>query len=259
MRMPSLFLAHGSPMIAVATEANDSYIEVLHDLPLRIPKPQAILMISAHWYGPVNQVDVSIQPETIYDFYWFPNELYQENYACPGFPRWVELLQKYVPEMTYQPVVRWLDHGSWTLLKHLYPDARVPVFSISIDSRSTLKEYLELWKKLRGLREEGILIIGSGNIVHNLSLVDFTTTHSEPYDFATQFDEIFRAQLLEQQYEALLLPSQIAWWTLSVPSLDHYAPAIALLWTAFPNEEVTQIFEWFELRSIGRRAFGFGL
>lgn len=257
--MPSLFLAHGSPMIAVATEATDSYISVLHDVSLRIPKPRAILMISAHWYGPVNQVDVSLQPEMIYDFFWFPNELYQENYPCPGFPQWAELLQKYIPEMQFQPVIRWLDHGSWTVLKHLYPEAQIPVFSISIDSRNTLKEHLELWKKLRSLREEGILIIGSGNIVHNLSLIDFASHLSEPYDFAAQFDAAFQARLLEQKYEELVLPQKIDGWTLSVPSLDHYAPAITLLWTAFPNEIATPIFEWFELRSIGRRAFGFGL
>lgn len=257
--MPSLFLSHGSPMIAVATETTDLYIPVLHDLPIDIPKPQAILMISAHWYGPVNQVDVSLQPETVYDFYWFPSELYQEKYACPWFPQWAELLKKYIPEIPFQPVIRWLDHGSWTVLKHLYPDAQIPVFSISVDSRNTLKEHLEFWKKLRSLREEGILIIGSGNIVHNLSLVDFARNASEPFEFATQFDAIFGARLLGHQYEELLSPKQIPWWALSVPSLDHYAPATVLLWTAFDNETATKIFEWFELGSIGRLAFGFGL
>jgi len=258
-RLPTLFLSHGSPMLALENETTDEYITILKNLGRELPIPKAVLSIGAHWYWPYKQIDVSEFPETIYDFYGFPEELYRIKYKAKWYPQWAELIQSLIPELQYEPVQRWLDHGTWSVFMHLFPEAHIPVFCLSIDSRDSLEEQLELWKKLRVMRDHGILIVTNWNIVHDLSTADFGLEKNTPYPFASDFDEDFKKHLFNKEYDALAHPHKLRWWMEAFRTLEHYIPAIITLWTAYPEETPQTIFEWFELGSIWRRAFGFGM
>jgi len=258
-RLPTLFLSHGSPMLALENEKTDEYVKTLIDLRWKLPIPKAILNIGAHWYWPYKKIDISEFPETIYDFYWFPKELYNIKYKARWYPKWEKLVKDSIPELKYEPVQRWLDHGTWTMLMHLFPDANIPVFSISIDSKDSFEKQFELWRKLRVLRDSWILIITNWNIVHNLWTTDFNLDKNKPYLFASDFDLEFKELLLNKDYSKLLNPHELKWWIKSNPTLDHYIPAIITIWTSYPEEIVQNIFEWFELGSIWRRSFWFGI
>ena len=237
-RLPVLFLGHGNPMnvLDAANRFNLGFARVAQSF----PKPRAILMVSAHWYGLALEVSSAAQPELIYDFYGFPDTLYQVGYPAAGSPdlaaRTAELLSD---SGIRQNPARGLDHGTWAVLKHLYPEANIPVVQLSIDSRLTAAEHFELARKLRPLRDEGVLIVGSGNIVHNLRLMD-RNRPDDPlcYGWAATFAEHINRALQQGDTQSLIgydgLGENAA---LAVPTPEHYLP---LLYVAALRDEDEQ-------------------
>ncbi len=167
-KMPVLFVGHGSPMNAIE---HNAFTEALRGLSARLPRPKAVCVVSAHWVTSGSHVLASAHPKTIHDFYGFPQALYEVQYPAPGAPEEAETLAA-DPEIV--PDEKWgLDHGSWSVLRHMYPKADVPAFQLSLDDRRSFKEHLELGREIAALRGRGVLILGSGNIVHNLQRIDW--------------------------------------------------------------------------------------
>jgi 4,5-DOPA dioxygenase extradiol len=227
-RMPVLFVGHGNPMNAI--ERNEFH-RSWEDIARRVPKPKAILCVSAHWETRGVYVTASERPETIHDFYGFPKALFDVRYPAPGAPllarRTVELLSDIGARPDPQ---RGLDHGAWSVLIAMYPEADVPVVQLSLDTSEPGSFHYRMAKRLAPLRDEGVLILGSGNIVHNLRL--FAFDEPEPLGWAIDFDEEVKRRLVAREHEALasydtLGPNA----RLAVPTPEHYLPllyAIAL-------------------------------
>ena len=205
-----------------------------------IPKPKAILSISAHWFVPGTGITVSTAPRTIHDFGGFPRELYQVRYPAPGDPDLARRVQKMLAPL---PVVldnSWgLDHGTWSVLAHVYPYADIPVVQLSIDEGQPGSFHFEVGRKLAPLREEGILIVGSGNLVHNLHAYAWGRHMPDPYDWAIRFETEAKQMMLAGEYKSLinyelLGPEAI----LSVPTPDHYLPMLYVLGTRQEGEAI---------------------
>ncbi len=264
MKMPVLFVGHGSPENIIL---KNGFTRRLSALGKELPAPKAILVISAHWLTEGTFVTSAAKPETIYDFYGFPEELYRLRYPSPGSPE----LAVRISGMVRKPVVKgdlsWgLDHASWAVLKHIYPKANIPVVEMSLDyspyndwHRPTLRSYYDLARQLAPLRDEGVLIIGSGNIVHNLRVVDMRHMDAEPYDWAVEFDEAAKRALLQRDHEPLLDCQNMSRATaLSVPTLDHYLPMVFAIGLQEDDEPLAFIHEGFQNRSISMRCFRIG-
>jgi 4,5-DOPA dioxygenase extradiol len=232
-RMPVLFLGHGSPMNAIEENA---FRRGWRETARRIPRPKAVLCVSAHWESKGVRVTSSDRPETIHDFSGFPPELYAIRYPAPGDPalarRTAELLLDAKP--TLDPG-RGLDHGAWSVLRAMYPDADVPVVQLSLDTGRTPRAHFDLMKGLAPLREEGVLVVGSGNIVHNLGLVEWD--RPDGFDWADRIDAEVRRRIVAGEDAGLA-----AWETLdrdarrAVPTLEHYLPLLCVLAVRQPGE-----------------------
>ena len=262
-KMPILFVGHGSPMNVVQDNA---YTSSLGEWGNRLPRPKAIMVISAHWLTTGTFVTCMERPRTIHDFYGFPDELYAITYPCPG----AAVIARHVSEVVQKTSVGcdqdWgLDHGAWAVLKYLYPKADIPVFQLSLDylfndrHPKPLQYHYDLAAGLAELRREGILIIGSGNIVHNLSLIDFQNVEAIPFDWAVDFDEQVKAHLLSRNHQALCHFGNLGSSAeLAVPTLDHYLPMIYVIALQDRNEPLAFIHEGFQNRSISMRCFQIG-
>ena len=182
--MPALFVGHGNPLNAIEdNEFSDEWIKLGKEL----PKPKAILCISAHWLTRGTWVTAMKNPETLHDFVGFPDELFKVKYNAPGSPEFAGITQETVYSTIVQSDMAWgLDHGTWSVLTRMYPDAGIPVFQLSIDIEKPAHFHYQLGKELSGLRKQGVLIIGSGNIVHNLSKI---IRKDEGHDWANEFDQ----------------------------------------------------------------------
>lgn len=226
-KMPVLFLGHGSPMNAIE---ENQFVQGFRNISREIPKPNAILCISAHWFTNGTFVTAMQNPKTIHDFYGFPKELFEVNYPAPGSPELAkETAALLLPEIVEEDHSWGLDHGAWSVIKHLYPDAEIPVIQLSIDYTKPPQYHFDLAKKLQKLREKGILIIGSGNIVHNLRMVDWKNinTVGAGWDWAVEAREKTNNWLLDGNFQNLIdyQKQGIALQT-AVPSPDHYLPLI---------------------------------
>src|SRR5205085_1423914 len=189
-----IFFGHGNPMNAVS---NNSYTEAWRNIGNRMPKPKAILSVSAHWYVPGTGVTISTAPRTIHDFGGFPQELYQVQYPAPGDPDLARRVQKMLTPLEVTLDESWgLDHGTWSVLRHVYPDADVPVVQLSIDETRSSLFHFEIGRRLAPLRDENILIVGSGNLVHNLHAYAWGRHMPDPYDWAVRFEEAARQMML---------------------------------------------------------------
>jgi 4,5-DOPA dioxygenase extradiol len=220
-RQPALFLAHGDPMNALR---DNDFTKALARIALDLPaRPEAILVVSAHWEKDGSIACSAALPETIHDFGGFPDELYRVQYPAPGAPELAARAGALLPGGRASS--EWgLDHGAWSVLTHLFPKADVPVFQVSIDSTKTLREQLELGRAISPLRDEGVLVLGSGNIVHNLARIRW---NGATYEWAKTFDEWVRSRLDDGDAEALCdLASSGEAARLSCPSLEHYAPLV---------------------------------
>jgi len=229
-RMPVLFLGHGSPMNAI--EENE-FVQGFRLLSTTLPKPNAILCISAHWLTNGTFVTAMEKPATIHDFGGFPDELYKQQYPAPGSPKLASATKEVIKSTQVELDMGWgLDHGAWSVIKHLYPKADVPVIQLSIDYSKPAAWHFELAKELSVLRERGILIIGSGNIIHNLRLVDFKNMYRDNYgyDWAIEAHSQFNSHLLDGNSKALIEYEKLGKSALlAIPTPDHYFPLIYTL------------------------------
>ena len=249
-KQPVLFIGHGSPMNALEENA---FTQNLRKLGSELTEPKAILVISAHWETNGSQVLSSSSPKTIHDFYGFPKELFAMEYPAPGAPQ----LAKAIHEISssIKTTETWgFDHGTWSVLTHLFPKANIPVTQLSIDRYKSNEEHLELGKKLSTLRDEGILIIGSGNIVHNLSILQWgTKNHGEPW--AEEFDEIIKNSL-ENHNENILIEfdklGEVA--QLAVPTREHYIPLLYSYGASSSTDKLSYPYEGFEMGSLSMRS-----
>lgn len=221
--MPAAFVGHGSPMNALET---NRYTASWRALGAAIPKPRAILVISAHWYINATAVTAMPRPRTIHDFYGFPPELFAVEYAAPGLPELADEVSEVVkPTWVGADVDQWgIDHGTWSVLVHAFPDATIPVVQLAINANEGTDYHFELGTKLAPLRERGVLILGSGNVVHNLGGMNPALAH-EGFDWAQRFDEEAKARMVSDPAEATTLDAHPD-FRYAVPTPDHFIPLL---------------------------------
>ena len=239
-RMPVLFLGHGSPMNAI--EENE-FVTGFKNVAKILPKPTAIICISAHWFTNGTKVTAMEMPQTIHDFGGFPKALYEVQYPAKGNPKLAEVTKLLLEPTFVELDEKWgLDHGAWSVLRHLYPNADIPVIQLSIDYTKPALYHFELAQKLSKLRDKGILIIGSGNIVHNLGLIDFHNFHKDDYgfDWAIEARSIFNNYLLDGNFQSLInYNKESKAIQLAIPTPEHYLPLIYTLGLKQKNEELS--------------------
>lgn len=223
-QMPTLFIGHGSPMNAI--EENE-FTEGWRDIAKSVPRPKAIVCVSAHWFIPSAQVMHSAHPRTIHDFYGFPPDLYKEQYPAPGDPKLAEKISSFLMQYSIGLDNMWgFDHGTWSVLKKMYPEADIPTVQLSIDYSKPPKYHFELGQNLEFLRDQGVMIIGSGNLVHNLGAVVWNRPDSA-YNWAKQFEEAITESLYKDEELVFLSFDGIEETAQkSHPSLDHYLPLL---------------------------------
>jgi 4,5-DOPA dioxygenase extradiol len=234
-RETAIFFGHGSPMNALL---NNSYTEAWQRIGQEITKPKVILSISAHWFVPETGVTISTAPKTIHDFGGFPKELYQVQYPAPGDPDLARRVQHLLSPLPVTLDNSWgLDHGTWSVLRHVYPDADVPIVQLSIDESKPASFHFEIGRRLAPLREEGVLIVGSGNLVHNLHAYAWGRHAPEPYDWAVQFETEAKELMLAGEFKPLIEYEKLGKKALlSVPTPEHYLPLLYVIASRQPGE-----------------------
>ena len=236
--LPAIFFGHGNPLNALQTNL---FTEGWRKIGERTPKPRAILAVSAHWFGAGTRVTANTAPRTIHDFGGFPRELYQVQYSAPGDP---ELARRVQSVLAPAPVLldeSWgLDHGTWSVLKHAYPEANIPVVQVSIDEGQPAPYHFELGRRLAPLRAEGVLVIGSGNLVHNLHTYAWGRHVTEPYDWAVRFETEVRRHLMSGDYQPLIEYETLGKDALlAIPTPDHYLPILYVIGARQPDDDVS--------------------
>ncbi len=239
-KMPVLFLGHGNPMNAI--EENE-FVSGFRNVGKTIPKPKAILVISAHWETRGTFVTAMDKPETIHDFGGFPKALFDFQYPAPGSPELAKETKSIITTTQVGLDDKWgLDHGAWSVITHLYPKADVPVVQMSIDYTQGGQYHYDLAKQLAGLRNKGVLIVGSGNMVHNLGRIawDKMNTDAYAYDWATEASEKMKKYILSDEHQPLInFKSQGSAFDLAIPTPEHYLPLIYTLALKEKNEKIT--------------------
>lgn len=260
-KMPVLFVGHGSPMNALEDNAFTQSLKKLGgQFKKEGKKPAAILVVSAHWLTRGTYVNVAPKPETIHDFGGFPKELFDAQYPAPGSPELAKETAK-LSALIHESDDWGLDHGAWTILMHLFPEADIPVFQLSIDYYQPMSYHFDLAKQLQLLREKGVLIIGSGNIVHNLrmSMARLQTGDTRPYEWATEFDTWVNEKIAGRDFQSLVTYEKAGEaGKLSVPTVDHYVPMLYSLGLAGEKEDISQVYEEVTFGGISMRTFQVG-
>ena len=235
--MPAVFIGHGSPM---NTLEHNQYTKAWADFGTANPSPKAILAISAHWYVPGTAVTAMTKPRTIHDFGGFPDELFAVQYPAPGQPDLAARISDLVKPTRTALDTNWgLDHGTWSVLMHMYPSADVPVVQLSIDSRAPLSEHMNLGAALAPLRKEGILIVASGNVVHNLRLIQWNKPETG-LDWATEFDDETHHVMTTQPDQAPRLASH-RHYKISAPTPEHFLPLLYIAGLANESKTAPEI------------------
>ncbi len=238
--MPVLFLGHGSPMNAI--EENE-FVTGFRNIGKTIPKPNAILCVSAHWETRGTFVTAMEMPKTIHDFGGFPKALYDVEYPALGSPELAKEIKSMVKSTPISLDDKWgLDHGAWSVIKHLYPKADVPVIQLSLDYNKTPQYHYDLAKELSSLRKKGVLIIGSGNMVHNLGLVAWNKLNADGYgyDWAIEANEKMKKHILSNDFQPLInFESQGKAFDLAIPTPEHYLPLLYALALKGEKEKVS--------------------
>lgn len=251
---PVLFIGHGSPMNAIADNA---FTRRLAELQKIYPTPKAILCVSAHWMTKGTWVTHMEHPRTIHDFGGFPDELFAIQYPAPGSPEIADLICKIIPHVSADDKNWGLDHGTWSVLRHVYPEANIPVIQLSLDMTKPPSYHYELGKKLKELRNQGVWIVSSGNIVHNLRKIKWEE-NAEPYDWAIEFDAWVKENLLQKNYDALITKfNESPAGQLSVPTTEHYLPLLYILGAADESDELHFEFEGIQNGSISMLTMSF--
>ena len=240
IKMPVLFIGHGSPMNAI--EENE-FVEAWRDLGKSIPKPGTILCISAHWETRGTFVTAMPKPPTIHDFGGFPQELYDVHYPAPGSPELASSVKQAITSTRVGLDEKWgFDHGAWSVIRNIYPGAEVPVIEMSLDYNQTPQKHYELAKELASFRNKGVLIIGSGNMVHNLRMIAWDHANKPEYgfDWALRANEILKNLILENNHRDLINYSGLGRDVqLAVPTPEHYLPLLYSLALKEENESVS--------------------
>lgn len=252
--MPSLFLGHGSPMNLVL---ENSYTEALEALSKELPTPKAILVISAHWYSDQTAVSMSegLTSKTLYDFIGFPKALYEIKYESPSN----KTLSKCIATLLDVPLVeRGLDHGAWMPLSFLFPKANIPVIQLCINKNLSLDMHVKLGEKLTVLREEGIMIIGSGNITHNLGMVDFYNINAPVAQWAQNVDNFVEKAFINNDIKSLVeIETLCPDFKTAHPILDHYLPLLYIAGTRTKEDQVQTILPLFQNSTLSMKGFMF--
>lgn len=252
--LPVLFIGHGSPTTVVD---DNPFRPAWESFTKTLPKPKAILSISAHWFTKGNKITAMETPRTIYDFYGFPKYMYELKYPAAGSPSLAKLIADNSGGSISLDYEWGFDHGTWCVLKPMYPAADIPVLQLSLDKNASAEEHFKLGQQLRYLRKKGVLIMASGNIVHNLKTVDFSNT--KKYSWATEFDAHIWAALERRDFGTVIdykIGGKKA--LLSVPTPDHYYPLLVALGAVDKTEKIENITEGICLGSISMRSLCFG-
>lgn len=227
LRMPVLFVGHGSPMNAI--EENE-FASGWREMGKNLPRPSAILCVSAHWQTKGTKVTAMEQPETIHDFGGFPRQLYEVQYPAPGSPELARATRDTVREKVVELDRAWgLDHGAWSVIRRMYPDAGIPVVELSLDYLMTPQQHYDLARGLAPLRRKGVMIIGSGNMVHNLGMVSWEHLNTPGYafDWALEAGDAMKGHILSGDHKPLIsYGSQGRAWSLAIPTPEHYIPLL---------------------------------
>lgn len=246
-KMPVLFVGHGSPMNAIE---DNPYTRTWKDIAKRIPRPEVILSVSAHWYTRGTRINNEPAQKTIYDMYGFPKELYQLQYNTTGSPAIAKTSKELISRETKYDNSWGIDHGTWSVLVHMYPDRDIPVFQISIDAEASPEAHYKIGRELRSLRNRGVFIFCTGNIVHNLRLVDWNKAN-EGFDWAYEFDEYIYESLIKKDHDNIIKfreQGNIA--RLAVPTPDHFYPLLYAIGATDGDDKISVYNKSCELGSL---------
>lgn len=254
-KAPALFIGHGSPMNTL--ELN-GYTEQWRELGRRLPRPRAILAVSAHWFIGATAVTAMAKPRTIHDFYGFPQKLFDFQYPADGAPDVAqEVAEEVKPEWVGLDRDQWgLDHGTWSVLAHLYPEADIPVVQLSINALKPLEYHVDLGARLAGLRDRGVMIVGSGNVVHNLRRIQWDQPDSG-FDWAHRFDDA-TAELMADDPGSILRLAGHADYALAVPTPDHFIPLLYIAGLAAAGEGSRPLLRGYAMGSLSMTCYGVG-
>ncbi|MBG6234040.1 4,5-DOPA dioxygenase extradiol [Pedobacter sp. CAN_A7] len=255
--MPVLFIGHGHPINAVL---DNDFTMTLSRIGKEIDKPDAILVISAHWETVGTYISTNLNPRIIYDFGRFDDRLYQLDYHPPGAPK---LAREIIDHIQSKSILgdehMGFDHGAWTILRFLRPEADVPVLEMSLDYGRSAAYHYDLAKQLKYLRSKGVLIVCSGNIVHNLQQINWQNINATPYDWTLAFDGIVKSHLDHQNFKALTNYAQFGEIAkLAIPTNEHYLPMIYSIGMLEKNEHISHLFEGYQFGSMSMRCFRIG-
>ncbi len=252
--MPVLFVGHGNPMNAI--EKNEYHLK-WQALGTEFPKPKAILVISAHWITNGTKVTAMDRPKTIHDFGGFPDELFAQQYPVPGAPDFAKEVQRLISKTTVQPDLDWgLDHGTWSVLLPMFPKADIPVFQLSIDYTKPPQYHYDLAKELASLRIKGVLIIGSGNIVHNLGKIDWS---GKAFDWTIEFDQKIKGFIDSKNHQGVIDYEKLGSIAkLAVPTNEHYLPLLYTLALQSKTDSLSYFNEKCEMGSMSMRSVKIG-
>lgn len=261
-KMPILFIGHGSPMNIIS---DNEFTRSLKNLGKNLHEPKAILVISAHWLTPGTRVLCNKSPKTIYDFYGFPEQLYRLQYSSPGHPELAGKIRKNLVAYNIECDYNWgYDHASWAILKHIYPNAEIPMIELSLDYGfndwriKPITYHYQLAKKLAFLREEGILIIGSGNIIHNLRMIEYEV-NAPTVEWAKKLDTEIKQRIINKSHDDLIHIETLGTDArLGIPTWDHYLPMIYILALQDKEDSVKFVYEGFQHGTISMRCFQIG-
>jgi 4,5-DOPA dioxygenase extradiol len=256
-RMPVVFIGHGNPMNALR---DTPFTRSLQKLGTELPRPKSILCVSAHWMTEGTFVTRMAKPKTIHDFYGFPDELFAVQYPAPGSPKTADHICAEATDPKIHPDNDgWgIDHGTWSVLKHMYPKADIPVLQLSLYMARPPEYHFALGQHLKKLRDEGVLIVGSGNIVHNLRRIDFDD-NAAPFDWAVEFDNWVKQKLENRDYAAITRDAtQSAAGKMSIPTWDHWYPLLYTLGAAEEKDQLKFEYEGIENASISMRCLSLG-
>lgn len=253
-RMPVLFVGHGSPMNAIE---ENTYTQNWASAAGKIPIPKAILMISAHWYTRGSRINDTLHPKTVYDMYGFPEALYQVRYDAVGSPETAHQAQSLITRSVQIDNSWGIDHGAWSVLRRMYPRADIPLFQLSVDASAAPEVHFQIGQEIRTLREQGVLIIGSGNVVHNLAKVGWDMDGGYPW--AEEFDQYIQNAVLQRQYQDVLHYEKAGSSSkLAFTSPDHFYPLLYILGASDSSDRISMFNDSCTMGSLSMTSYLFG-